>query len=210
MKILRGLLVPLALMASPALAQAHAPSGVATARALIEADHVGDLFEAVEDANIEVRHKASGLICHFYDNETTQRLLIFSGQPRGYDVGCAREREGQAVTLYATRYTPAISLQQALADAEAGIRNRFSDAQPTPALLSMTSEALPDMRVQHFLVTVRGERWLTSALVAQSREWIIMVRYSQRAVDQDALLQAQLEANAIMTLALLDIRGRQH
>lgn len=206
-KFLRELLVCAALAAaSPALAQESPQTGVVEARTLIEAEGVGDLFETVEDDNIAVRHTASRLTCHFYGNETIRRLVVFSGRPRGDDVGCALEREGQAITLYATRYAPSITAEQALADAEAGIHHRFADARPTPTLLHMTSEELPVPLMRHFLITLAGEQWITSALVAVSGDWVIKIRYTQRAADQDALRRAQLEANAIMMLALTEIR----
>lgn len=206
-RLLRGLLVCAALaLASPVLAE-EPQTGVAVARALIASEGVEDLFEAVEDDNVTVRHTPSRLTCHFYGNETVRRLIVFSGQPRGDDVGCALEREGQAITLYATRYAPAITAQQALADAEAGIRHRFADARPTPTLLHMTSDGLPEPLMRHFLITLAGEQWITSAFVALSGDWVIKIRYTQRAADQDALRRAQLEANAVMMLALMEVRN---
>jgi|CXWL01.1.fsa_nt_gi hypothetical protein len=204
----RGLVVCIAVALAPtALAQTAEQNNTVAARAFIESEGVSDLFEAVEDENITVRHLASRLICHFFGGETTKRLAVFSGQPRGDDVGCIRDHEHQAITLYATRYAPAITAEQAMADAVAGIRHRFTDARPTPALLHMTSDNLPTPLVRHFLITLNGEQWITSALVAQNGDWIIKVRCTERALDQDALLRSQLEANAVMMSALLEIRS---
>lgn len=204
-----GLVVGLALsMTATALAETSVQGGIAAARAFIDSEGVGDVFEGVEDENIKIRHRASGLTCHYYGEETTRRLLIFDGLARGDDVGCASEREHQAITLYATRYSPAVSLQGAMADADAAIRNRFTDARPTPALLSMSSEGLPEVHAQHYVITLRDEQWLTSVFLAQSGDWIIKLRFTQRALDQEALMPAQLEGNAIMMLALTDLAGQ--
>lgn len=193
--------------AAPAFAQtAEAP--IERARAMIAEAGVGDLFEPAEDAeSIRVRHAASGLICRFYGGEARTRIMTFDGRPRGDDVGCARDTDEQYVTLYATRYSPTISVQQALNDAEEAIRARFSDARPTPSLLSVSSEALPQPSASHFFVTIDGERWITSAIVAQSGDWIIKLRYSAPAPDDQVLTRLQLEAGTTFMLMLMDVAG---
>ncbi len=204
-KAWRGLIVAAAFAAAaaPALAQESGPSRIADARAMIERFEVSDIFEPVDDDNVTVRHAASGLRCQFYDDETTARLVAFSGLTRGEDIGCVNERADQARTLYATRYPGEITPAQAMADAVASIRNRFADAQPTPARLHMRSEGLPDVLDQHFLIMLREEQWLTSVFVAEHDGWIIKLRFTMRAIDEDAIRAAQLEANAAFTVALL-------
>jgi hypothetical protein len=205
--ILQGLIFAAAFAAvNPAFAQTTEPGGGQPAQALLETHGVADLFEVLESDHIKVRHTASRLTCHFYGGETRITIMTFEGSPRGDDVGCNAESDEQhSITLYATRYTPPITIEQSLADAEAGIRNRFSDARPTPTLLTMASEGLPASIARHFLISVQGEQWITSAIVAQSGEWIIKLRYSAPAPDNDGLMRGQLEAGAIFTLALMDI-----
>lgn len=206
----RALIFAIVLAAAGAASAQEPPENLAAARTIIDRAQLGDVFEPFEDDQISTRHAASGLICHFYPDDTRSEVVIFTAsRPRGQDVGCIRDREDQATTLYATRYEPQISAEQALAQAEAAIRQRFGDAQPTPASLVMSSEALPPTLVAHYLITLRGERWLTSVLVAQSGEWIIKLRVTRRAVDAQGLLQAELEANAMMTAALLEQLGLQ-
>ncbi|MGD9817009.1 MAG: hypothetical protein AB7Q23_17560 [Hyphomonadaceae bacterium] len=188
-------------------AQAPEPTPYVAARAMIEEAQLSDVFEPVEDERISVRHIASGLVCHFSFNNIRAEVVIFSGQQRGDDVGCLHETDIRATTLYATRYDPPMSAEQALDSAIAGIRDRFDDEQPTPALATLQSDALPQPHVAHFLITVRGERWITSALVARSGDWVIKLRYSARAVEDDSLMRHQLEAGAIFTLALLEMRN---
>jgi len=195
-------------LASAAHAQ-DVDANLAAARAMIERAQLGDVFEPVAKDHVATRHPASGLVCHFFPGGTRAEVVVFAGNlPRGEDVGCISDREGQATTLYATRYNPSMSVQQALADADAAIRHRFADAQPSPAGIVMSSEGLPQTLVAHYLITVQGERWLTSAIVAQSGEWIIKLRFTTRARDADELRAAELEANAVITLALIDISGR--
>ncbi|MBC7767470.1 MAG: hypothetical protein H7124_01645 [Phycisphaerales bacterium] len=191
---------------NPALAQAPQPSRIEEARALIQTNGVGDVFEALEDDSIAVRHTASGLTCHFYGGETRIDLIAFSQVARSDDVGCNSEGENRSQTLYATRYMPPITVDRAMGDAIAGIRNRFSDARPTPALMSMSTEGLSEPLIQHFLVTVRGEQWMTSAYIVQDGEWIIKLRYSQQATNEE-LMAAQLEAGAIFALAQVEIQN---
>jgi len=198
--LLAGLI--LAVAAGAASAQDRA-ANLEAARALIERAQLSDVFAPFEDDAIAARHAASGLVCRFYPDDTRRELLVFNELPRGEDVGCVRDREGRAITFYATRYAPAISPEQSLAIAVEAIRQRFPDAQPVPATLSVSSEALPPMHVAHFLITVRGERWLTTAIVAQVGDWIYKLRFSARALDADELRAAELEANVLMAGALL-------
>ena len=187
---------------------AHAQSrdvNAAAARALIDRAQAADLFEVVEGDSVATRHLASGMVCHFYPGATRVELLIFSNLPRGEDVGCVQDRADQATTLYATRYAPPMSARDALADAEAAIRQRFPNAQPSPPSIVMSSEGLPATLVANYLITVRGERWLTSAIVARVGDWIIKLRYSGPARDAEGLMQAELEANAMITAALLEM-----
>jgi hypothetical protein len=188
--------------ATPAAAQEQ--TSFATARSMIESAQLTDVFEPVDDEHVTVRHRASGLVCQFFDNETRTQLATFdSGLPRGDDVACVADRDGSATTIYATRYNPRKSAEDALAEAVAGIRHRFPEAHPTPTALSITTEGMPASLVANFLVQVRGERWLTSATVAQSGDWIVKLRFSARALEDDALLRTQLEAGAMFAATLL-------
>lgn len=203
--LLRSILFA-AILAAAAPALGQTPSQSAAARAMIDQFGVADLFDAVEDDSIAVRHRASGLTCHFYPEENPRNeLLVFTSQlARGEDVGCVSENSVRFVTLYATRHSPPITAEHALTEAEAGIRARFSDARPTPAVLRVSTEDLPQAHTRHFLITIDGEQWITSALVARSGDWIIKVRYTARAAD-DAIMPAQLEANLYLQHVLLEL-----
>lgn len=204
--LLRPLLVAAALaFATPALAQDTPGENFNLAQAMIDRASVDDLFDPVNnDAFISVRHVASGMVCNFSRTDTRADLAVFnSGIPRGDDVGCVSDSEGQATTLYATRYTPARTAEDALAEAIAAIRYRFRDAQPTPTLLDVQTEGQPPLHVAHFFIDREGERWITSALVVQSGPWIYKLRYTARAVEEADIMRHQLESSAILTLVLL-------
>lgn len=195
----------IALLAFTTAAHAQSASAEAAARSMIESAQLGDIFEPVADDMIAVRHVRSGLVCHFSSTDRRAELVTFEGLPRGDDVGCVSDGDGRWTTLYATRYQPTPSLEEALGGAVAGIRHRFADAQPTPTLLTMETEGLPSPRVAHFIATIEGERWFTSAIVAQSGEWIFKLRYSARLTDEEDLMRHQLEAGALFTQARLHL-----
>lgn len=138
------------LIAAPVAAQEPPPSPpqatseqVTAARAeadrIIAAAEAGDLFvNMTGNAFPTVRHKASGLICHFRGAPEVNRILIFPNSPRGDDVGCTTRDPSVWVetTYYATRYSPMPTEQAILDDAMAAIRNRFPSARPFEGELS--------------------------------------------------------------------------
>lgn len=185
-----------------AFAQDTAPSALEASRALIENAQMSDIFTPVEHESPAVRHNTSGLTCHFFGAPTRMQLATFAGQPRGDDVGCVSDYENKATTLYATRYTPPISLEEALAGGVAGIRHRFPDAQPLASTMMVTVDGAPVPRVAQFTIILNGERWFTSVIVAESNGWIYKLRYTSRAVEDESLTAHELEAGAMFALML--------
>lgn len=210
---MRQLLVSLALTFSAALAgTAHAQSApFQAAQAMIERAQAVGVFEPVADDNvITVRHVGSGIVCLFAPGSRRAELSLFeTGLPRGDDVGCVEDSADQWTTVYATRYAQPVSPEEALAGAVAGVRHRFPDARTTPARLQMTTETLPPIHAAHFFITLNDQRWITSALVARSGDWILKVRYSAPAIDEEAVLRHQLEASAMLTHALMRANDRE-
>lgn len=194
--------VALALSATQAFAQETQQTPLQASQALIERFEMSDIFVPVEGDSVSVRHVASGLVCHFFGTPTRTELLAFTGSPRGEDVGCLTNVEGKVMTLYATRYDPPISTEEALQHGIAGIRHSFPDAQSTPATLNFSTEGAPTPRVAHFLATRNGERWFTSVMVAESNGWMFKLRYSAPAPDEAPLMSHELEAGAVFALAL--------
>jgi hypothetical protein len=202
---MRALLLAAALLAfaPSALAQQAEQTGIETSRALIDSAQLNDVFVPIEHESPAVRHTASGLTCHFFGAPTRMQLAIFdSGLPRGDDVACVSDYEDKATTLYATRYAPSISLDEALAGGVAGIRHRFADARPQPQSMTIAPDGVTPPRVAQFLVTVNGERWFTSVTVAEANGWIYKLRYSARAVETESLTARELEAGSMFALML--------
>jgi len=137
---------PLAAREAAPPPQRATPEQVEAARAeadrIIAAAEAGDLFvNMTGNAFPTVRHKASGLICHFSGSPEIDWIQIFPNSPRGDDVGCTTRDPGVWVelTYYATRYTPMPTEQAILDDASAAIRNRFPSARPFDGELSSLS-----------------------------------------------------------------------
>lgn len=200
---LRALTFAVAAFAASHAAAQETNIHVAAARAIIERAELTDVFEAVEGDTITTRHPASGLTCNFYPGDRRAEVAIFAGLPRGEDVACVRDVENQSTTLYATRYPSPMTPRQALADAVAAIQHRFPDARPSPPSLTMTTEGMPQTHVANYFINVRGERWVTMALVAQSGAWMYKLRFSAQARDEQELMRAELEANAMFAAAML-------
>lgn len=195
-------LAALALSATQSYAQETPPSRLQDSQALIERFEMSDIFTPIEDDALGVRHTASGLVCHFFGAPTRVELLAFSGSTRGEDVGCLSNFEGKVLTLYATRYAPAISADEALQHGIAGIRHSFPDAQPMPATMTVATEGAPTPLVAHFLATRDGARWFTSVMVAESNGWIYKLRYSAPAPEATPFMSHELEAGAVFALVL--------
>jgi hypothetical protein len=132
------------LLAGPLSAQEATPSppratpeqvtaAKAEADRIIAAAEAGDLFvNMTGNAIPTVRHRASGLICHFRGSPEVDRILIFPNSTRGDDVGCTTRDPSVWVetTYYATRYNPMPTEEAILDGAMAAIRNRFPGARP--------------------------------------------------------------------------------
>lgn len=107
-----------------AAARAEADRIIATAQA-------GDLVVNITgNAHPMVRHKASGLICIFNDAPEVNRISIYPG-PRGDDVSCSTKDEptGAETTVYATRYDPMPTEQEALTYSVRAVKQRFPSAR---------------------------------------------------------------------------------
>lgn len=204
---LRALTFAVVALAAGHAAAQEANIHVAAARAIIERAELTDVFEAVDGDTITTRHPASGLTCNFYPGDTRAEVAIFAALPRGEDVACVADRGEQSTTLYATRYPWPFTAREALADAVAAIQHRFPDARLSPPSLTMTTEGMPQTHVANYFITVRGERWVTMALVAQSGAWTYKLRFTTPARDDDELRRAELEANAMFAAAMLRVIG---
>lgn len=205
---MRGLFVAVALLctASPALAQAPAQS---PAQQLISQSAAEGVFEAVaSDEAIVVRHPRSGLVCRLRAGGAN-RLLIFPQAARGEDVACETRNERESVTLYATRYSFATTLEEQIDGAEAAIRHRFPNAEAAAAATQISSGALPPHRSVQFIVHPNGVRTYTRASVAQVGDWVVKLRYSIVAPDAAAEREGEIAANMAFATALREMTAQR-
>lgn len=205
--MLKHALFALALIASPAFADppeeelTAAPGSIAYG--MIEQANAEGVFDIVHNGQVSVRHLASGMRCDFERDGEGGQIILFAGLPRGDDVGCATESETEYFTLYATRYPEPRTLDNLLNEAEAAIRQRWPDATPYPASLSVDVDGLPEQRLRHFVATVNGRRHFTSVGVAQMNGWSYKVRYTA-AIENDSLMQYELMVGMMLSSLLIE------
>lgn len=218
MKKLAAAIAALLLLPCAAHAQSGpvTPADIAAAKAradqLIRQANAGSFFTNISDGAIPmVRHDRSRLICLFSMDESTSRIVVFddNSPTRGDDVGCTEVSEGVSSTHYATRYRPAITLQAALDDAVAAIRQRFADATPFPNPVETAADdadsGLPRTLLAHFQVQVNGAPHYTAVRVAEADGWI----YKQRITAAvDIASTAQWLADAFWRMGLKGVVGR--
>ena len=194
-------------LAGPAFAQGTeaapqaAPASIAIG--MIEHAEADGVFELVHDSHATVRHVGSGLVCRFDDEGDGGRLILYPNLPRGDDVACDWNDGREFTTIYATRYPFNSTLQEQIDGATAAIRNRFGDAVAMPAATApATDDGLPTRRTARFIVMREGQRYYTRASVARIGSWIIKLRHSAPAPDDDAAVEADERADALFSGAL--------
>jgi len=206
---MRARFCALALLAftTPAAAQ-DLPA--ASAQRIIDEANAEGVFEVVEDEHVTVRHPASGLQCTFFlGDNSSGRLHLYENAQRGDDVSCEMRAPGETTSLYATRYPQGTSLREQLDGAEAAIRQRFRDARPHPPGLTVTVDGQPQHEERHFFVTLDGQRHLTTVSIAIVGEWVIKLRYTATAPDEEMVRQRELMAGVLMSATLMEIeKGR--
>lgn len=166
---------------APPASAVQAQEARAEADRLIAQAEAADLFDNItEDDQPRIRHRRSGLICTFTLGERQNRLLVFgSGIARGDDVGCNTMTGDVAITHYATRYPGGKSAADALSEAAAAIRNRFSDARDyTGEGLAPDEGRQPPSLIARFLIGQDDETQYTHALVAEVGPWVFKQRLS--------------------------------
>jgi hypothetical protein len=181
-----------------ALAAAHAAAAAAPGRAQAEGEALlaqagaGDLFDnltASGDADIKLRHKASGLICEFNLGQPANRVVVFDGPARGDDIACATGGEAGQRTLYAAR-TPGRSLTDAFAHDVAEVKKSHPDAiayalppgTDSPILKMLDIPPMPPSKTARFIA---GHQF-TSVSSAVVKDWSLEFRFTCPEEQQDA------------------------
>lgn len=214
------LTLALALSAAPAFAQdaeeapQAAPGLIATG--MIEQADADGIFDLVHNGQVSVRHLGSGLRCDFNRDGSGGRIIVFgppAGAPpspnaiqRGDDVACDMTEGGVQIRTFATRYPFGSTLEEQITGVEAAIRHRDPEAvrYPGPTVRN-TEDGLPLRRSTRFIIVHDGARLFTRASVARIGDWILKLRYTAPAPDDDAAAEADTAADAAFDLTLREI-----
>lgn len=186
-----------------ALAPAHAQVRPSEARgeARAEGDTLlaqagaTDLFDnlTADDArDIELKHKASGLVCAFNLGAASNRVVVFDsgqdGAKRGDDIACSTGGAVGERTLYASR-TPGRTLADAFAHDIGEVRRNHPDAVDyalppdvdSPILQMLDIPPMPPSRTARFIV----DHQFTSVSSAVVKDWSLEFRFTCPETQQD-------------------------
>jgi hypothetical protein len=194
----------LSFMALPSWAQNASPSPLALD--LIANSNAEGVFESLaSEQAIAVRHARSGLVCRM-DASNANRLMIFPQAARGEDVACETSNGRETIRLFATRFSVSTTLDEQLAGAVRAIRANAPGAQELPMTQEIASDDLPPHRHAQFIVTrADGARLYTSVSVTMINGWVIKLRFTTPAADEDAERAAERAARATWSATLHDM-----
>jgi hypothetical protein len=202
MRMLLAAVLAFAFAPMAARAQTQTDSYAASLIAAAEAEDLFDIVPGEDQAGenlARVRHRASGLVCLFGPGRSNQ-LHVFPSLDRGEDVACDSTAIGEAQTIYATRYPGPTTLEDQLDGAVAAIRARIRNLQPMQATMDIVPEetALPDQLSARFTYAgPNGIARYTRVSVAMVDGWVIKLRYTADAPEQNSLAQQDLMASFI-------------
>lgn len=140
--------------AAPAPAeQAATPEEIAAAKAnadeIIRKAGAADLFENITTKGFaEIRHKQSGMVCGFDPGSRVARINVYPGLPRGDDVSCTSTKAGLLDSVYATRFKPTPSLDEAFALYQREIVSVRADVKPYQGQVATISVEKPSAPVK--------------------------------------------------------------
>lgn len=196
MRALVSLLAAAAVIAgaAPARAQPPAPpNGQARAEAerLLTEAGAADLFDDLtgpDSLAIQLKHRASGLICVFNPGAPTNRLVLFEAPVRGEDFACSTGGAVGERTLYAA-HAPGRTLDQAFARDVAEVRKRYRDIAEyqlpedtdSPILQMLDIPPMPPSKTARFIV----DHQFTSVSTAVVKDWSLKFRFTCAEQTQD-------------------------
>ncbi|RZJ05839.1 MAG: hypothetical protein EON89_02595 [Brevundimonas sp.] len=184
--------------ASMAMAQDEQPpsaSEIAAAHAeadrLITAGEASDIFENATDSDlVTVRHRPSGLLCHFIGDQGRDRLVVIQSGPRtgaqrGNDVACNTLIGDIELTLYFTRYSDDHSPEDETRLAVEAITDRFPDLKPHEGDLTIVPGLGGDPNWAAFDLNVESRDLTTFVAVTKFDGWIVKTRGTGPLQDAD-------------------------
>lgn len=184
-------------IAAPALAQ-EASVGSLGIELIARSDAEG-VFEMIPSEQvIAVMHARSGLVCRL-SRANTNRLILFPQAARGEDVACDSTDGRERVTVYATRYSFATSLEEQITGASAALRRSFPNASalPGPASMAAAGGLPPSVAARFGYANAGGEPMFWRTTIAMVGDWVIKVRYQTVAPDAAARQSAERAAEAV-------------
>ena len=184
-----GLAAAAVLTALPARAQSPAPA-LAPGEAKAEGDRLlaqagaADLFVNLTGADaqdIQLKHRASGLVCVFNANQPSNRLVLFESPVKGDDFACATGGAAGERTLYGSR-TPGRTLDEAFAHDLAAVKTSYKDIRPyvlppgtdSPILQMLDIPPMPPSKTARFI----ADHQFTSVSSAVVKDWSLEFRFA--------------------------------
>jgi hypothetical protein len=158
---------------------------------IIVADNAADVFENATTSDlVVVRHRSSGLLCHFIGDQGLDRLTVIpsgpeTGERRGNDVACSTFIGDIELTLYITRYADDHSAEEDTQLAVDAIADRFTDLKPHPDDLPILSGPDGEPSWAAFDVTAGGRDLMTFVATTKIGGWMVKVRASGPVEDAD-------------------------
>ena len=183
-----------ALTALPAHAQAPStPPGEARAQGdllLAQADAAAlfDNLTGADAQDIQLKHRASGLICVFNPGAASNRLVLFDAPVRGDDFACATGGAAGERTLYAS-HRPGRALAEAFSHDVAAVKSSYEDIRPyalpagadSPILQMLDIPPMPPSRTARFI----ADHQFTSVSSAVVKDWSLEFRFTCAEQAQD-------------------------
>lgn len=184
-------------IAAPALAQ-EASVGSLGVELISRSDAEG-VFEIIPSEQvIAVMHARSGLTCRL-SRTNTNRLIVFPQAARGEDVACDSTDGREHVTVYATRYSFATSLEEQVTGASSALRRNFPNASALsgPASAAAAGGLPPSVSARFSYANAQGQTMFWRTTIAMVGDWVVKVRYQTLAPDAAARQSAERTADAI-------------
>ncbi|GAN00272.1 hypothetical protein U91I_03937 [alpha proteobacterium U9-1i] len=196
---MRRVLAALAIwaIATPAIAQ-DASVG-ALGLELIAQSSADGVFDVIPSEQvIAVRHARSGLVCRL-SRTNSNRLIVFPQAARGEDVACDSTDGRERITVYATRFSFATTLQEQIEGASSALHRSFPGARvlPGPASASAAGGLPASVSARFSYANAGGEAMYWRTSLAMVDNWVVKVRYQTVAPDAAARQSAERTADAI-------------
>ena len=176
--------------AAPATVEAAVTAG----DQILRTANAADLFinESARGAgHILLRHRASGMVCDF-EVGAQNNVVIFPQLARGEDVGCNTPVGAIYLTFYATRYTPAVPLEEQVQIAQQAIRQRY----PSPVIRQLANPAdfevpgMPPIQGAAYDTRAMDTEVTTYVIIALVGDWSVKLRATgRRSPTTDMLVQ---------------------